>query len=158
MSLASLNADPLTVTVDSVEDGRTVYRVTHLLAEPFPDPMNPQAGEIPLSGLYGSYAPATSEFTLSTGQLVLTLVDVDEQILDQGQVVLSWLDHTADGVVNRGDSFTMEYAYCMRPDEEDDLPMLVNGTLVGKVASRGNRVFVRGENMGASGVPRGAPC
>lgn len=270
--LASQNADPLMVTVDSLEEGRTVYRVTHLMAEPFPDPMNPEPGEIPQSGMFGSYKPATGEFTLSMGQLVLTLVGLDEEtfdqvdeqlvmnvmetfvmppgdfpttgqltvgvgndrvfvtvtpdglgvtleidlgsdgeindtvtlswdefdnlenleapflyqvsrfgfsatvyfmyelvefgldameridagladaspittacpalssigwaapppppvIPDQGQLVLGWLDDTADGVVNTGDSFTLEYTYCLRPDEEDDIQTLVNGAL-----------------------------
>lgn len=275
--LASLNADPLMVTVDSVEEGRTIFRVRHFAGTIVGDPMDPEPGEIPQFGLYGSYKPATGEYTLSTGTLVLTPVEVDEEVYeqepngeideqyimhvmetfvippgdfptagqltvgigsdrvfvtvtpdglgvtlevdlesdgviddavtlswdefdnlenleadfyyqiarfgfsatvyfmyelaefgvdaleridagladtspvttacpalssigwavppppptipDQGQSVLGWLDDTTDGEVNTGDSFTLEYTYCMRPDEEDDLQMLANGAL-----------------------------
>jgi len=50
-------------------------------------------------------------------------------IPDAGSLTFAWLDDAADGEVGPGDSFRMEFEYCLDDDPTDDIDELVNGTI-----------------------------
>ena len=50
-------------------------------------------------------------------------------IPDAGSLTFAWFDDAADGEVGPGDSFSMQFDYCLDDDPTDDIDDLVNGTV-----------------------------
>lgn len=82
---------------------------------------------------------------------------------DRGTLTFAWLDDSADGSVGPGDSFVMDFDYCLSNDPDDDIDDLLNGTVglngyteVVETLATGNFITRIGfEDVSASGRPGG---
>jgi hypothetical protein len=95
--------------------------------------------------------------------LGLSVPPLFPDIPDQGLLTFSWLDDSADGFVGAGDSFNMDFNYCLEDDPGDDYDDMYDGevwlnSLTEVVTERANGNFITRigwEGAGVAGRPGG---